>query len=328
MDDRFLHQGRREPPPEFAAALRERLRAMERADAPEARGRARRLVPALAWAAGLALVSALFLLPSVRASAQAFLDLFRVRNVAAVRVDAARIEELRAKKIDPLEILGRPEMLREPGPVKRFADAASASASAGYALLRPAGMPAGFALDSAFVQGETEARLTVDESRLRSLLETLDMHDVTLPPGLDGATVTAHVPPVVRLRYRRGDREASLVQAPSPEVRLPRGLDVAELGEIGLRIVGVDPAEARRIARSVDWHTTLLVPVPTDVREFREVEVNGHHGLMITSQRDPDSAKRHRGPVRVLLWSDGERVFAAGGDLSAADLVAMATSVR
>ena len=70
------------------------------------------------WAGVTAvLVAALFLFPSVRASAQAFLDLFRVRNFAAVTVDAARLEQLRGMELDVQSILGKPQVTRDPGPL-------------------------------------------------------------------------------------------------------------------------------------------------------------------------------------------------------------------
>ena len=91
-DDRFLHEARREPRPEFTTALRQRLAHEDQ----EARGRSfgggrslRRALLAVAPAA--AAVLALVVLPEVRAGAQAFLELFRVRNFVAVNVDPERV---------------------------------------------------------------------------------------------------------------------------------------------------------------------------------------------------------------------------------------------
>src|SRR5205085_2953989 len=98
-DDRFMHSLRKDPDPGFARDLRNRLAsgAAAGADAP----RPRRLAPALAFATvGLAAL-ALFLFPSVRASAQAFIDLFRVRNFVAVSIDPAKIEaSLKGSSLD------------------------------------------------------------------------------------------------------------------------------------------------------------------------------------------------------------------------------------
>ena len=120
---------------------------------------------------------------------------------------------------------------------------------------------------------------------------------------------------------------ANLVQARSPEVSLPPGVDLSQLGEIGLRILGMEAAEAHRFAQRIDWHSTMIVPVPTDAGEFREVTVNGQHGLLITS-----SEKGHEGPPRgprnMVLWADGQKVYGLMGSMGREELVQMANSVR
>ena len=99
MDDRFLYEARREPRPEISANLRAKLRRQ----GPERSGvRWLTLRPGAAVAAGLVMLvaAALIAFPSVRASAQAFLDLFRVRNFAAVEFDPARLDKLQSLRQD------------------------------------------------------------------------------------------------------------------------------------------------------------------------------------------------------------------------------------
>jgi hypothetical protein len=86
MDDRMLHDYRREPDPRFASDLRERLRRHERPRALPS-PRALRIVAAVAAAAAVTVV---FAVPSVRVSAQALLDVFRVRRFAAVEFKESR----------------------------------------------------------------------------------------------------------------------------------------------------------------------------------------------------------------------------------------------
>jgi len=95
LDDPLLHQYRREPDPRFARSLRERLRRAERRQ-----GISRPVMRALATACAIGVVVALFAIPSVRVSAQALLDLFRVRRFAAVQFDEARFEALRSADQD------------------------------------------------------------------------------------------------------------------------------------------------------------------------------------------------------------------------------------
>jgi hypothetical protein len=115
MDESFLHSLRRDPSPEFAQRLRTKLELRSSASAHPAVPR--RLVRVSALAASIALVAFAFTFPSVRAAAQAFLDLFRVVNFAAVPVNVERIGELRDAQIDIPHVLGgQVEVLKQSGP--------------------------------------------------------------------------------------------------------------------------------------------------------------------------------------------------------------------
>jgi hypothetical protein len=86
------------------------------------------------WAGALAvLLAGLILVPSLRVSAQGFLDLFRVRNFAAVTVDAARLQQLQDMKLDLHSMLGAPQVTKEAGPLRMFQTVSEASAATGYA---------------------------------------------------------------------------------------------------------------------------------------------------------------------------------------------------
>ena len=95
------------------------------------------------------------------------------------------------------------------------------------------------------------------------------------------------------------------MQSRSPEVSLPPGADLAQLGEIGLRILGLDATEAHRFAGSIDWHSTFLVPVPAKEAEFRQVQVNGHPALLVTAKPDAQARPRKPGVEREGRWHDG-----------------------
>lgn len=332
-DDRFLHDLRRAPRPGFGRALRERLRAHEE-DAAAARPWLR---PALAGAFAAVAVAGLFLLPSVRAVAQSALDLFRVRTFTAVQFDPARLDRLRALSGPggdgqeggaTLLGLGEVEKLRDPGRPALYPTVAAAAAAASMTSARtPAWLPDGMRLDTVLVQGEGEARITLHTARLRAILDALDLRDVQVPPGLDGRQLTVRMPPAVIQQFQGGRRVAHLVQAASPEVTLPPGADLAQLGEIGLRVLGLDPAEARRVAAAVDWRSTLLVPVPVNAASFRQVSVQGHPGLLVTSDGTATDGRRHR-EGSLLLWTEGDRVMALAGDLRDVDLLQIAESLR
>jgi len=327
MNDQFLHDLRREPRPEFARGLRERLHGEERAASRP--WRTLNLPFALAAAFVAVAIGALFVFPAVRASAQAFLDLFRVRSFTAVQFDPARLEKLRSLEQDnALLVFDQQEVIVNPGEPQAFPTPAAAGAAAGLEVRGPAFLPAGMILDTVLVEGAGEARFTLHEARLRALLDALDLQDVQIPPGLDGQAVTVRKPPVVIQRFRKDRREAMLVQARSPEVTLPAGVELERLGEIGLRVLGLDPGEARKLAQSIDWHTTLVVPVPMNASTFRNVTVRGNPGLLVTVASDKAGERRRHGEGTIVMWTEGERVFGLTSNLGGPELMQVAESVQ
>ena len=334
-DDRFLHEARRDPRPEFTAQLRRRLADAD--EAQRARVRARRALTrrAFSFAAPIAAaVLALVLFPEVRAAAQSFLQLFRVRNFVAVNVDKSRLEQissLQKEGMDPLRLVGEKISSTPDQEPQIFANAAGAFAAAGLSPREPSYLPNGIRPDTAVAGASHEAQLRVEARKVNELLNTLGIHDVSVPPALDGAIVGVRTPRLVGIRYvdEKGRRKARLVQSPHPEISLPAGLDRAQLAEIGLRVVGLDPAEAKRFASTIDWNSTMLVPVPTGKCTFREVEVKGRKALLIQANpsKDDPQPQLEGKTGRLLLWSDDDRIFALAGDLSDESLVLMAGSI-
>lgn len=335
MDDRFLHEGRIAPRPEFTAALRRRLAAEDAAR--RSRSFPVRRVLRRALAMGLpvaAAVLALALFPDVRAGAQAFLEMFRVRKFVAVNVDPSRFDALDKVGTDPRRLLGEVRVIREAAEPQFFATPAAAFAAAGFAAAEPSWLPDSLVADSAMVREGQEVELTLDARRVAGLLASLGVRDAGLPPEYDGARVLVRTGRTVGIRYRGKGMRAMLVQSPNPELSLPPGLERARLAELGLRVLGLSSTEARRLADRVDWNTTMLIPLPTGKTAFREVEVRGNRGLLIEKlqkeegRSDPAAPPAvDEPPRRVLLWSNGERIFALGGNPYDRTLLQMANSI-
>jgi hypothetical protein len=323
MDDRFLHEHRRGPAPGFARRLREKLREQEETS------RVGMWRPLVFAAAAAAVVATLFAFPAVRAGAQSMLDLFRVRNFVAVPFDSNRFEKLKAMDNDnAMLVFDRHEVIQEPGRPVVQSSVAAASALVGFTVETPSYLPRGLAADTIAVSGEGRARFGVSTSRLRELLATLDLRDVEVPAGLDGQDIDVHLNRVVSQRFRSERNRISLIQARSPEVSLPAGVDLSRLGEVGLRVLGLDAGEARRIASTVDWRSTLLVPVPANASSFRSVTVQGNPGLLVEKVQKRTDGSGTRSAGCVVMWTDGDRVFALEGSIGDVELLQVAESVR
>ena len=321
MDDKFLHDLRREPAPEFSRRLRTSLREQDL----QAQGNTLGL-RSTRWvglAASIAVLSIAFTFPAVRAGAQAFLDLFRVVNVAGISFDAERLSEIDFGGLDLRQMLGEQiEVLSEPNTPTTFETLADAGTAAGSRVLVPAWMPVGWELTGIMVGGEESARITASTNKLQLLLDLLAIDDLSIPVGLDGQTATLHVPPIVHLTYSNADKDLRLIQARTPEVSFPAGLDLPVLAEIGLRIMGLERDEAYRLAWGIDWRSTLILPVPTAEASFRKVNVAGRDGLLV------DPIRGSRSEDSVLLWATDDQVFAISARLASVDLLEMAQTLQ
>jgi len=325
MSDEFLNVLRRDPPAAFARRLRSRLHALDAPAATERRAPAR----AYRWLATAASVAALafaFTLPAVRSAAEAFLDYFRVVNFAGVAFDPQRVEQLWSNaSVDlPTLISGHVAISTPPTPPIAYASLDEAGAAAQMQVRAPTWLPPGFKLTSVEVIAAHELRVTGDTAKLQEVLTALGIDDLAVPAGLDGQVVTVSIPPIARILYDNGAKQIALVQSRGPVVSFPAGVDLASFAEIGLRLLGLGRAEAYDLAQSVDWRSTLLVPVPLTAATFHRVEVQNGDGLAI----DAAAGENGGSGESMVLWSGGDSVYALRGPIRAADLLLMAQSVQ
>jgi hypothetical protein len=335
IDDQFLRALKSQPSPEFAGRLRATLRALPP-------NTVARVAPAAAvkrWfaaAASIAVVGVVFTLPPVQAAAEAFLDLFRVKQFTGVQFDPERLKDLEGSGFNPELLLGNVvEPLTPPQEPVSYATAADAGAAAGIRVRTPAFVPLGFASTGFMATSEMAARLTIDTAGLQALLDALGLADVELPQGLDGQTATVRLPPVVTQTFvsrnpevtdRDGailERSVHVIQAESPDITFPAGVDLAKLAYAGLRVLGMPRDEAYRMSVTIDWRTTLIVPVPAKAVAYRPLNVSGNEGLLIEGL-----AAGERFPGGVLMWSSGGETFAVAGAVSGEELLEIAQTLQ
>jgi len=321
MDDQFLRDLKAQPNPEFAARLRATLRALP----PNAVARVAPAAGFRKWfaaAASIAVVGFAFTLPPVQAAAEAFLDLFRVKSFTGVQFDPGRLQTLESSGFDPGQMFGSVEPLTpEPQPVS-YATAADASAAAGIHVRVPAWVPQGYTSTGFMGTSEMAARITLNTAGLQALLDALGLADVELPQGLDGQAATVRVPPVVTQTFAYGDVNLVVIQARSPDVSFPAGIDISKLAYAALRVLGMSRDEAYRMSVTIDWRSTLIVPIPSRAAAYRPINVAGNEGLLITGVAQDD----HIGGV--LMWSDGEQTYAVAGAVGSEELLEIAQTLQ
>jgi hypothetical protein len=314
---------RRDPDPEFGERLRARLQQQPLGRVRQGRHPLAKLAAGLAVAAGVGFA---FTLPTVRAKADSFLALFREVSFVAVPVSSDDVR--RANGLDLEHLIGdRVQILEENAPVA-VTSPAQASQAAGFTMVLPSVLPDGTVRTEMKVSGRNVARITADTTRLKQVLDALGLSDVAVPEELDGEAAMITVSPMVMTGFAQGDRIAAFMQGPMPEVLLPAGVDLAQLGEIGLRVLGMPATEAREFSKSVDWRTTFLVPVPPMATRFRQTLVGGDRGVVIEGPLLDPVTKVEKGNWNLLLWSHGGRVYGIRSTMRLSDVLAMANSLQ
>jgi hypothetical protein len=240
-----------------------------------------------------------------------------------VPVDPARLDVLESRDIDMRTLIGEHvQVVRDAGSPVAVASVVEAEVLAGFDVRQPQWLPADTTMVEAAVTGENVVRVTANVPRLEQVMDALGIDDLRVPAGVHGQALTVRLPPVVMLRYDHGGRRTRFLQARTPEVAMPAGLDLAALGEIGLRILGVGASDARHFAGVIDWHSTFILPIPPTASSIRHVDIAGARGIAV--EHLPPSAAR----TNTVLWSTGDRVFGMVSIQAMDQVLAMAQSVR
>jgi anti-sigma factor RsiW len=252
----------------------------------------------------------LFSIAPVRKAAADFLGIFRVRKFAAIAVDPAqaqRLEDL-AQSLDE-GAFGKPTTVREAGSPQPVTDAAQASAAAGFAVRTPTDLPDGAILWRFETQTGPALHFEMDRPTMQALLSAAGVEDATLP-DVDAITADIDIPTMVSQEYGLGDgARLTLVQAPSPEVALPAGIDPIVLGQLGLQALGIPADDAQRMAQEIDWTSTVIVPLPADIARSTEVTIDGVTGLLLEETRQNRFDKNS-----VLVWEKDNIVYSIAGE--------------
>ena len=268
-----------------------------------------------------------------------FLRLFWVQQVAALPVDTTGLslfgnDTALAKQISQL-LADSVTVTRQPAKPVLAPSAAAASQQAGFTVRLPASRTDAPAIT---VQGGLAFQFVANRGRAQKLLDEAGFARLVLPASLDGAVIKVDVPNAVSIVY--GDcpsldtvdaqRNGSpgrlmascilLVEMPSPTMMAPDDLPVDQLVEMGLQLTGMTPEQARAYRQTVDWTSTLVLPIPRNGASYTKVAVDGTSGYLI--QR-PDDA-----PQYSAVWVRNGIHAIAGYGNGAETAVSMANSLK
>jgi anti-sigma factor RsiW len=304
----FSQPGPADVPVDSGAALA-RLRARQRSAESDRKPLwgglfGRKWAPAWGAVAAVGLVALSVSSGPTRALAQRLLGLLRVKAVVVVPIERDFMAEGKGKLLS--NVLADGVTVTKEEKPQTVASKEEAARLAGFAVRLPALRTDAPQL---VVEGEHAAQFTVNSKRLQTFLELAGRADLPIPQDLANAKIAIDVPRSVRAAYgdcptRRPDPDAPrpqwsncvvVMQAPTPVVVTVPELDLSAVAELGLQITGMTAEEARAFARTVDWTSTLAIPLPRDAATFETVTVDGVQGVLISN--------RHRGnhPVGYSL---------------------------
>jgi hypothetical protein len=261
--------------------------------------------------------------PTTRALAGELLNLFRVQQVIVLPIDGTSMDGMSGNQSfgsQLSQLISSSTIVTDEREEPVFvASAAEANHAAGFNVRLPKEMP----LSYISVTDPAAFTMKIDRTKAQSLLDGAGRADLVLPDSIDGAEISISVPASVGTAFGLcPDPKAKegiqgdignlypdcivFAQMPSPLVDVPEGMDLAQLAQIGLEFSGMSREEAAAFTNTVDWKTTLVVPIPRNSTTSADVNMDGVTGKLIQSQSDAS-------PRYMLLWVKDGIVYVISG---------------
>ncbi|MGH9352067.1 MAG: anti-sigma factor family protein [Terriglobia bacterium] len=297
--------------------------------------------PMPAWSAAAIAVIAVILVTfaPARSLGQRVLAMLRVQKVTVVPVDFNVSPGPDTEALIRQVISNDVTVTLSPGKPQVVADAAQASALAGFQVRLSTNGPGAPHIG---VVGEQAYTMALDQNRLQAILNSFGRNDLQIPASVSGQTIAVHIPKSAIIRYGNcpaerhgantaGDQRSAqaagagcimLVEAPSPIVSVPPDLNVNQLFQIGLEAAGMSPQEAQAFCQTVDWKSTLVVPIPSRASSYVEETVDGVQGDLIVG------SSFHGRPAEFeLIWVKNGVIYSIHGFGDSRQALALAGSL-
>jgi hypothetical protein len=280
---------------------------------------------ALGGLAAVAVVAVALSFAPVRAAASQLLSVFRLESIVILPVSVQDIDRLESASyaLGHEFFPGEMDVVEEQEEPQYPETLAEAGELAGFAVRAPTDLPEP---DNIVVMGGTTAHYTPDLEAMRELFEAADLSPDLVPPEIDGQTFELSISNMVMLNWIDDQQEwLSVAQMPSPTAEFPDEVDEQALGLAMLQLLGLSPEEAAAMSASIDWSSTLVLPLPTDQMTYQPVSVDGVDGFLLTqlSEDDPDTPA-----FEVVLWQKGGMVYLVTGAVDADRLLEIANSLQ
>jgi hypothetical protein len=172
--------------------------------------------------------------------------------------------------------------------------------------------------------------MKLDRDRLQSILDEAGRNDLQIPESVNGAVLGVHVPAGIlafygncgevaesaqgKIEERPGqpgqwgdDTCVTLTELRSPSVSAPQQLDPAQIAQVALRFMGMSANDAASFTQTVDWTSTLVLPVVRGESSYEKVQVGGNEGVLLRpGRREPNDHFN-------LMWVDSGVLYSLTG---------------
>jgi anti-sigma factor RsiW len=309
-----------------------------------------RLRPAFGAVALVAILGLVLSLSPVGSLADQLFKTFRVQQFQAVAVHVPQMSSLPQVQGDMGDVtpeqlaqlqallapLGTPTTNATPDTAREVADQAAARdflATHGSKLFAPKSVPAAFSSQAPRygVADPTSSTYTLNVQTAQQYIgfaNSPELSALPWPQGVDQLTFGLDTPAAVATVY--GDEATkqgfgivqmavldSDVPGAGPQLTLPAELDVNAFRAALLALPGLPADTVAQVKAVKDWERTLIIPVPEDATS-KNVTIKGNAGLLILDGEGRGS---------LLLWQQDGMLFAVGGTLTEADIMAIANGM-
>ncbi len=279
---------------------------------------------ALITAMILAAAGLFFISPMARAVGSQLLQGFRIQRFVAVSFDPSQP----ARALPDLSQFGTVTEVSR-GRTRPVGSAADAGQMAGINVRLPS---------EAVVSGEPQLvvvepasmAFTFDVAMAREQIASTGDTAFQIPDRFDGAVLSASIPAVVVAQYGGrpgrfapgpemfGADSLVVIQGHTPTANVAGRVSLDEMRQLLLSMPGLPPETAAQLRAIDDWTTTMPIPIPTNIGVAHDVQVNGRPGLAVAD---------NTGAGGVVLWTQGDVVYAVGGGKTADELLRIASTL-
>jgi hypothetical protein len=157
---------------------------------------------------------------------------------------------------------------------------------------------------------------------LELALHKAGIADQAVPRGWDGAQIAIHTSAIAIAEWP----DIILAQSLPLTLTTPPGVDFSAFSALVLRVLGISPDEARKLAGQMGTTPPWLAPIAHDFKQgatIQEIALNSGTATLLQETDGDGSVQRI-----TLLWSVPDRVYLLTGKLSRDLAIATANAVQ